>query len=96
MEQPGKILWTVVTTDSKSRSHTYDVPEQFDKIIELIDSHTHHMFQALSGEVHFFQLNNPTVIYNAAQVVSIEFTIVGPDDIKKAVQESQRKMGFKL
>lgn len=97
VNERGKILtWTIVTIDGAESTHTYDVPQLLQEATQLVNSFAAIFLDAFSGTLPALTLVNPTVTYNPAHIIRIEFNSYGQTELDKALADAQRPTGFKF
>ncbi len=97
VNEPAKILtWTIVTVDGVAITHTYDVPQSLQEATQLVNSFATIFLDAFSGNLPALTLVNPTVTYNPAHIIRVEFNSFGQTDLDKALAEVQRPAGFEF
>ncbi len=97
VNEPATILtWTIVTVDGVPITHTYDVPQSLQEATQLVNSFATIFLDAFSGNLPVLSLVNPTVTYNPAHIVRVEFNSFGQTHLDKALAEVQRPAGFKF
>ena len=97
VSEPAKILtWTIVTIDGAETTHTYDVPQLLPEATQLVTSFAAIFLDAFSGNRSALTLVNPTVTYNPAHIIRVEFNSFGQTDLDKVLADAQRPTGFKF
>ncbi|MDA1129540.1 MAG: hypothetical protein O2913_12720 [Chloroflexi bacterium] len=97
VSEPANILtWTVVTIDGAETTHTYDVPLSPKEARQLVDSFATIFLDALNGTLPALTLVNPTVTYNPAHIVRVNFNSYGQIELDKILADAQRPMGFQF
>ena len=95
--EPANILtWTIVTIDGAETTHTYDVPQLLQEATQLVDSFASIFFNAFSGNLPALTLVNPTITYNPAHIIRVEFNSYGQTELDKVLADAQRPTGFKF
>ena len=95
-EQANILTWTIVTVDGSEITHTYDVPQLLQEATQLVNSFAVIFLDAFSGNLPALTLVNPTVTYNAAHIIRVEFNSYGQTELDKALADAQRPTGFKF
>jgi len=97
-EQETVLTWTITVHLSSGlvKEHIYPMPLDTKKGMKIINSVQKFITDALSGDIEWFSLKNPTVIYMASYVVCIETVFRGPDEWLELMKESVKEpIGFK-
>ena len=90
------LTWTIVTIDGVETTHTYDVPHLLQEATQLVNSFASIFLDAFNGNLPAVTLVNPTVTYNPAHIIRIEFNSFGQTELDKALADAQRPIGFKF
>ena len=88
------VMVTVYTTDGRQRVHTYPLDQPIGKLIEFILELSDKVTDAIRGKSSVLLMNHPMIWYKPDYIVSIEWNMIGPDELKKALEQSQRTLGF--
>jgi len=95
IKEQTQLIVTVLLPNHSDQQHTYDfLPgNPLTEVMEKFVSIEGQMERTLS-EQHPLVLNNPMIVYPATHILGIKITIVGPEELRKAVEDQQRHAGF--
>ena len=97
VSEPANIItWTIVTIDGGRTVHTYDVPHLMQEATQLVNSFATIFSDAFAGNLPALTLVNPSVTYNPAHIIRVEFNSHGQTELDKALAGAQRPTGFKF
>ena len=97
VSEPASIItWTIVTIDGVETTHTYDVPHLLQEATQLVASFAAIFLDAFAGKLPALTFVNPTVTYNPAHIIRVEFNSYGQTELDKVLADAQRPTGFKF
>jgi len=94
--EPHKMFLNVHVSTREIKQHIIEIPSSYAEALEIIKFFTKIISAALEGKVRYLYLMNPSTVYNASQIVFIEFDLVGPEEWKEIINKSFKEpLGFK-
>jgi len=86
--QKGKIIVTVLLSTGKEVRHAYDAGEEIEEVMSMV-------FTALgSHQTHYLSFNNPDIVYNPDNVLSVQFDYLSSMQIEKFRKQMKERMGY--
>ena len=96
-ESHNKMLLNVHVSTSKTTQHIIEMPSSSGEAVAVIEFFVKIISAALQGKIGYLYLWNPSTVYNASQIVFIEFNFVGPEEWKEIIAKSFKEpLGFKM
>jgi hypothetical protein len=96
-ESYNKMLLNVHVSTSETTQHIIEMPSSSAEALTIIKFLVKIISAALQGKIGYLYLWNPSIVYNASQIVFIEFNFVGPEEWKEIIAKSFKEpLGFKM
>ncbi len=95
LEPTSSVMVKVFTTDGRQRTHTYPLEGSISELIEFVNELSSNVMDAIRGKNSALYMKNPVIYYKSEYIVSIEWNIIGSDELQKAVEKAHRRPGFK-
>ena len=94
-QKPPKLIFTVLLVNGEKISHTYDVPLDRKKAVELVDYMAEMIVAAMTHRKEtYLYFMNPSISYNPDNVLGVKLDAFEAKELEEAMKKAQKKAGF--